>query len=110
MSLGVMGSSAGAGAGPVVGTYSGTGSAKTLTFDAPVKSMIVTGDFYGTSTAKGIHTAVLNDGKYTGQQWGANSSATLAPVTGTYTTSGNTVTLPVEFSRSSKTYYYIAFF
>lgn len=46
MSLGLNGSSAGAGGGHVCGSYTGTGSDITLTFDAPVKAMLISGNFY----------------------------------------------------------------
>lgn len=109
MSLGVMGSSAGAaGSNCVVGTYSGTGSNVTLTFDAPVKAFIVNGKF-NVSMASYLGTGVWIYGtglKYGGYDtnYGAFQESSFSP-----TVNGNTITVP-NFIVSGQTYKYIAFF
>ena len=114
MSLGVMGSSAGAGGGCVTGTYTGNGNDVELTFNSPVKAMIISGAFAYSSydTPKGnTFLAVAYGTACQILSWGINNTASPTPATTTITISGNSVTLPAAyFSRSGKTFNYIAFF
>lgn len=111
MSLGLNGSSAGAGSGCVVGTYTGTGSSQTLTFDAPVKAMIIRSDYSSGYSGTYLHSAVCIGGLFSGVSWGMNSTGQLTGVTGSYSTNGNSVTLSAAImTASGRPYYYIAFF
>lgn len=112
MSLGLNGSSAGAGgSNSVVGTYTGTGSSITLTFDAPVKAFIVNGLFKGGSGGLSEYTGtgIWINGR-------GHKFASLSTNYGSFQMSGfsptvseNSITIP-SFVVSGSTYNYIAFF
>ncbi len=112
MSLGLNGSSAGAGGGCVVGTFTGDGSSNvTLTFDAPVKALIVTAPFKSGYSGSHLFNAICINGKFRALSTGVNASTAPTPVYGTYTRSGNSVTLShAIFKDNGVTYDYIAFF
>ena len=112
MSLGLNGSSAGAGGGCVVGTYTGDGSSNvTLSFDAPVKALIVTAPFKSGYSGTYLFNAICINGEFRALSTGVNASQSPSPVYGTYTTSGNSVTLSnAIFKANGVAYDYIAFF
>ena len=105
MSLGVMGSSAGASAGPVVGSYTGDGSEVTLTFgDTPI-ALIITANLSTSSPTSNTGSWALwvnGLGRYayetTSKKW-------------TVSASGNTLTISESgLIKSGTIYNYIAFF
>ncbi len=111
MSLGLNGSSAGAGGGCVVGTYTGDGSNVTLTFDAPVKALIVTAPFKSGYSGSNMFNAICINGNFRALSTGVNAGSSPTPVYGTYITSGNSVTLNhAIFKVNAVPYDYIAFF
>lgn len=105
MSLGVMGSSAGASAGPVTGTYTGTGSDVTLTFSKAPSCVIIVSDVSGTTPTnnRGAWAIWINGlGRIAyddlTKKWEA-------------TASGNTLTISDSLLLKSGTVFnYIAFF
>jgi len=107
MSLGVMGTGAGGSTAHATGTYTGTGSAVTLTFDAPVQAMIIRA---GTapSTSSGNPNSICWIIGDMGFKMASGGTSPLSTVKVTRT--GNSITIPPGYSKSGDTYAYIAFF
>lgn len=106
MSLGVQGTGAGGSTAHATGTYTGTGSAVTLTFDAPVQAMIIRA-----TTAPSLPTGNKNTicwiiGDKGWRATGGNEVINSISVT----LSGNSITIPSSFSTNGEMYHYIAFF
>ena len=104
MSLSVQ--SGGSSASHAVGTYTGTGSDKQLTFDAPVKAMIIRATSTPSLPSGNKNTIcwIIGD-----KGWRPTAgSEVISSIS--VTLSGNSITIPSSFSTNNEVYHYIAFF